>query len=448
MAEPRALETTWWVVGLGFGDEGKGTIVDWLARRRQVAGVIRHGGGPQATHHVVLPDGRWHGFSQLGAATFVSGVATHLMRDMLIDPVSLLREDEVLREKGVRDALARLTIDPGAALVLPYHKMIGQLAELARGGERHGSVGLGVGEAARERDAGMAITLEDARDGRGLREKVAARIRERLVLATQLAEQAGSEEARERLAYFRRELDFERVARIVHGFVTGYARLLVPDEARLAALRPSIFEGAQGVLLDPQAGFAPYVTKTPVATAPATAGSRIGVLRAYAHRHGPGPLPTEDPSLSEPLAERHNVWNRWQGSFRVGPLDLVLARHAATVARVDALALTCVDRLEGLGDIRVVTAYRHPGPAQPWFADAFELREEGDGLRIDALRAGATGRPEVAGVLAACRPAEELRLPTPDALVALLESSGGLGVPVKVVSSGPTWRDKVERSPV
>ncbi len=412
------------VVGMAFGDEGKGTIVDFLARRDASTLVVRYGGGPQATHHVVLPDGRWHGFSQFGAGTFVAGVATHLTRDVLVEPVSLLREDEVLRGKGIHDALARLTIDPRAALVLPYHKMTGQLAELARGGERHGSVGLGVGEAARERAAGQALTLADARDGIALRAGLASRIAARLAAAEPLAT---TPEARERLAYFRRELDVERLARILHGFVTGYASLLVPDEARLATGQPMIFEGAQGVLLDPIAGFAPYVTKTSATPTRAVAGRRLGVMRAYAHRHGPGPLPSEDPALE--LPEAHNAWSRWQGAFRVGPFDLVLARYAAMVAPIDAIALTCVDRLPG--EIRVVTSYAFAGPIEPWFADAFRMR---DG-RIEAIvRAG----PDVARVLAACKPHHEIRLPDADALIELVSTIA----PVAIVSRGPTWRDK------
>jgi adenylosuccinate synthase len=286
----------------------------------------------------------------------------------------------------VRDGLARLTIDPRAAVVLPYHKMIGQLAELARGEQRHGSVGLGVGEAAREREAGQAIRLADARDLAGLRARLALRIAERLAAAEELAR---GDEALERLAYFRRELDVDRVARILHGFVSGYARLLASDDERLPGLRPAVYEGAQGVLLDSSVGFAPFVTKSPVV--PFLDGERIGVMRAYAHRHGPGPLPTEDPSME--LPEAHNVWNRWQGRFRVGPMDLPLARRAVAAARPDALALTCVDRL---AEFPVVVEYERPP------------------VRV--------GR---------------------DALVALVERE--LGVPVRVVSAGPTWRDKTER---
>ncbi len=455
------------VVGLGFGDEGKGTTVDHLVRHHRSAGVVRFGGGPQATHHVVLPDGRWHGFSQLGAGTFVPGVVTHLTRDVLVEPVNLLAEDARLREHGVHDALARLTIDPRATLILPYHKMTGQLAELARGGDRHGSVGLGVGEAARERDHGTALRLEDARDRARLRARIGDAISERLAHAEAVVD---GDEAHERLAHFRGELDADRLTRILHGFVTGYAAMLQPDEARVPALlggaAPAVMEGAQGALLDPVAGFPPYVTKTPATPALAEALlagrahrlRRVGVLRAYAHRHGPGPLPSEDATLTARLLESHNVWNRWQGGFRVGPLDLVLARYAAVVAGAEVLALTCLDRLGDTGELRVVSSYRHPGPAAPWWDAAFAWRSLPSGeVAIDAVRVGGA---DVTRVLESCRPGAELRLAGwtgelrgartladlpagARALVELLASPQGVGVPVAMVSIGPTWQDKL-----
>ncbi len=443
------------VVGLGFGDEGKGTIVDHRVRARGAAGVIRFGGGPQATHHVVLPDGRWHGFSQLGAGTFVAGVATHLTRDVLIEPVNLLAEAEALRQLGVGDALTRLTIDPGASLVLPYHKLLGQLAELARGNDRHGSVGLGVGEAARDRAAGVGLTLADCRDRPRLARHLADAIAVRLARAEELTAHADTDRARERLAHFRRELDGERLVRILHGFVGAYPAMLQPDDDRVPALlggdRPGVLEGAQGVLLDPDAGFPPYVTKTPATPALADAllaghripARRIGVLRAYAHRHGPGPLPTEDATLTARLPETHNRANPWQGGFRVGAFDRVLARHAVAVARPDVLALTCVDRLTDRGPVRVVTSYRHPGPAAPWWSSAFTWRTTADGaLAIDAVHRGGA---DVTTVLAACRPGATVELASADELIELLASTDGLGVPVAYVSSGPTWQDKLTR---
>ena len=309
--------------------------------------------------------------------------------------------------------------------------------------------GLGVGVAARDRAAGLALRLEDARELRVIRERLHDLVPARLAQAEALVARIATSEAEARLEHFCRELDVDRSSIMLSNFVAGYAALLVPDEARLVSFAsgPVVLEGAQGVLLDPQVGFPPHVTKTPSTFTPALElvapeqVVRVGVLRAYAHRHGPGPLPTEDPELTARLTESHNVANRWQGPFRVGWLDLVLARYAVAVSGgVDRLALTCVDRLQGAGDLRAVTAYAYTGAPEPWFDEAFEWRRDGDAVRIDALRPAAGGRADVARVLGACRPGCDVRLPDTRALMDVVASA--LGVPIDVVSVGPTWRDK------
>src|SRR5688572_14625628 len=132
--------------GLGYGDEGKGTWTDFLARTEQVHTVVRFNGGAQAGHNVVTPDGRHHTFAQFGSATFVRGVSTHLSRFMLLNPLRLRREDAELRALGVSDALDRLTVDWRALVTTPFQVAANRLRELARGDARHGSCGMGIGE--------------------------------------------------------------------------------------------------------------------------------------------------------------------------------------------------------------------------------------------------------------------------------------------------------------
>src|SRR5688572_10036886 len=132
---------TFLVVGLGFGDEGKGTIIDYLARRYRAHTVIRFNGGPQAAHHVVTADGRAHCFSQFGSATLIDGVCTYLSRFMLLDPLALINENYHLKQLGITDGLKRLTIDKDSLIVTPFHKLINRMQEIARGDKRHGSCG-------------------------------------------------------------------------------------------------------------------------------------------------------------------------------------------------------------------------------------------------------------------------------------------------------------------
>lgn len=134
------------VVDLGFGDSGKGTIVDYLTRREHAHTVIRFNGGAQAVHNVVTPDGRDHAFAQFGSGMFVSNVHTHLSQFMMVNPIAMEREEEHLRQLGITDAFARTTIDGDALITTPFHKAVNRIKELVRGNTRHGSSGVGIGD--------------------------------------------------------------------------------------------------------------------------------------------------------------------------------------------------------------------------------------------------------------------------------------------------------------
>src|SRR5262249_10547168 len=139
------------VAGLGYGDSGKGTVVDWLCSplgSRPVQTVVRFNGGAQAAHNVLTRDGRHHAFAQFGAGTFTPRVRTHLSRFVLLDPLALAAEAAHLAIVGVPDALDRLTVDRDALLTTPYHPAANRARELARGNHRHGSCGMGIGETA------------------------------------------------------------------------------------------------------------------------------------------------------------------------------------------------------------------------------------------------------------------------------------------------------------
>lgn len=137
------------ISGLLFGDEGKGTTVEFLAHKKNANLVIRYGGGPQAAHHIVLQNGLFHCFSQLGSASFLKSSGTLLSKYMIINPITLQREIEVLSKKGISEAeiLNKLFIDEACFLITPYHKLINVVKEILRCKANHGSTGLGVGVA-------------------------------------------------------------------------------------------------------------------------------------------------------------------------------------------------------------------------------------------------------------------------------------------------------------
>jgi adenylosuccinate synthase len=346
------------IVGLGFGDEGKGSIVDFLCRTRRVHTVVRHNGGAQAAHNVVTAGGVHHEFHQFGSGMLVPEVSTHLSRFMLVDPLAMMREEEALRKIGVLDAFPRTTIDPDAVIVTPFHRAANRLKEMSRGEGRHGSCGRGIGEARADQLAGHVVTAKMLSDP-----KLKWRLRE--VQRRKLEEITTS----------RIVVDDEEMKALEDPewcAVTANLYKVFSDRVQLARPRFAgtvLFEGAQGVLIDETHGFAPYNTWTNTTAENALTLLReqsftgrvvkLGVTRTYLVRHGPGPFPTEDKDLN--LPDGHNAYNDWQRDVRVGWPDRVMLDHAIyATGGVDAIALTHMDRWVGLSHWQICVGYQDP----------------------------------------------------------------------------------------
>jgi len=447
------------VVDLGFGDAGKGSITDFLARDGTTAAVVRHNGGAQAAHNVITPAGTHHTFAQFGSGTFVPGVRTHLSRFMLIDPLALITEAKHLEELGLGNVFARLTVDADAIVVTPFHKAANRLREILRGQARHGSCGMGVGEAVADSlwFADRAVRARDLRDLERLIEKFEffqeLKRDEFLSRAEEIAATvAGQMEWRALTepdaARFYAELAYRAARRFA----------IVPGSylAKLARAGNLIFEAAQGVLLDEFHGFHPYTTwsNTTFGNAETLLREvgyggeieRLGVLRAYHTRHGAGPFVTEDATLAS-LPEAHNGTGAWQGIFRRGWFDLVMARYAlAACGGADALAITHLDRLRDRR--KVATSYR--APKQALTAEeraAVDLRPDGvpgcdiiDRLRPNPVATDLSYREILTGILRKVTPLYRDAGADDAAFLALLESD--LQTPVTLVSYGPTAMDK------
>ena len=423
------------VVDLGYGDAGKGTVVDWLCSPFAASGgsgglgggpvhtVVRFNGGAQAGHNVVAADGRHHTFAQFGSGTFWPGVRTFLSRFMLVDPLALAAEAAHLAAVGVPDALGRLTVDADALLTTPYHRAANRARELARGRDRHGSCGMGIGETA-------SYALSAGCDAPRVGDCAAPR-----VLAGKLGR------LRDRLSDELGPLDAPPVPDLCEAYRAFAAAVPLVDSGYLArVLRRGrvVFEGAQGVLLDEWRGFHPYTTwsrttfanaETLLAEAGAS-GVRLGVVRSYLTRHGPGPFVTEDPALR--LPERHNRHGDWQGVFRVGHFDAVALRYAVSVAGgVDALAVTHLDTAERLGTAGP------PGTGAVRVCDEYLV----DGRRVERLVPGPERdlgyQERLTGMLLRAQPSyADLAGAWPGVIEA------ALGAPVALLSWGPTAADK------
>lgn len=354
------------VVDLGFGDAGKGTIVDYLVRRECASLVVRFNGGAQAGHNVVTDDGRHHTFAQIGAGTFVPGVRTHLAETVVVHPTALLVEEAHLRRAGVHDALERLTISADALVTTPFHQAVGRLRELVRS-EPHGTCGVGVGETVRGAILEPDVTLR-ARDltSADLVDRLEHQ-RARLQHAAAGWQVEGPDADRERALLGDPEVSARWLER-VQPLIDRRVPVIVDDIEVEGSI---VLEGAQGVLLDESWGFHPHTTWSNCTTANAEAWlrrhsvadlCRVGVVRTYMTRHGCGPLPSACAELDE-LPEPHNDDQGWQGTFRRGWPDPVLWRYAlAATQGVDALAVTHLDRLAGASHWYGVSQYDRPLP--------------------------------------------------------------------------------------
>jgi adenylosuccinate synthase len=346
------------VVDLGFGDAGKGAMVDYLVRRHDASLVVRFNGGPQAGHNVVLPDGRHHTFAQFGSGTFVPGLRTLLSRFVLVEPYAMLNEARHLESLGVRDAMGRTSIDERCLVITPPQQVANRIRERARGAAAYGTCGLGVGECVADDLARPELSLFAAQ----LRDRAA--VKRKLATVLEFKRTEFAEFVRHATPDERRVLDdpaWIETAVETYASIARSANIVAPQAAERMIYGASnvVFEGAQGVLLDERFGFHPHTTWSTTTFANADTlltesrspaiHQRIGVTRTYMTRHGPGPFPTHRPALSETLPEPHNADDGRQGVFRRGLLDFVLLRYAIQVCGGDlSLAVTHVDKLPAL----------------------------------------------------------------------------------------------------
>jgi adenylosuccinate synthase len=354
-----------WVLDFGFGDAGKGSVVDALVRRVNASLVVRYNGGAQAAHHVVLPDGTTHCFSQFGAGTF-AGADTFLSRFMLIDPLALRNEGAALHTKLGRDPFDQLFVSVTAPLITPYHRLLNQIREIARGDAKHGSCGMGIGE-----------TMEDI----ALRPDLVVRVGDCGNLRHLVMKLADvRDDKRRRIEALSQPvpssfLDDQHMDRIAQSFRSVIMRAHIVDSDWLRVTGDVVFEGAQGLLIDQDYGFHPHTTwsdctfknaKTLTVDAGCDRIYRIGVCRAYSTRHGAGPFPSFDPTLTTAIPDAHNGRHPWQGDFRVGWFDLVLAEYARrVVGGFDSIAITNLDRLRAYTRAPLAAVqYESPRPSE------------------------------------------------------------------------------------
>jgi adenylosuccinate synthase len=342
------------VVGVQWGDEGKGKIVDWLSDRADV--VVRFQGGHNAGHTLVV-GGNTYKLSLLPSG-IVQGKLSVIGPGVVVDPQALLSEIERITGQGVAVNPDLLVLADNAALILPMHRDLDGARERQAGSARIGTTGRGIGPAYEDKVGRRAIRVADLAEPDALDAKI-----ERL-LAHHGALRRGLDLPESDPAALKAEL-LELAPRIL-----PYARPVwrVMEEARRRGRR-ILFEGAQGTLLDVDHGTYPYVTSSNTVSGQAAAGSGtgpgslgfvLGIVKAYTTRVGEGPFPTElIDDVGRRMGERGHEFGTVTGRpRRCGWYDAVLVRQACAVGGVDGLALTKLDVLDGFETLKVCVGYR------------------------------------------------------------------------------------------
>lgn len=464
------------VCGLGFGDEGKGSVVDYLTYKLGLKKVVRYNGGHQAAHNVVNLKGIHHCFSQFGSGTFNTEVGTVLSEKMVINPISLINESDLLNRKLAKNALDRLTIDSDCLVTTPFHKMINRMQEVVRGGDRHGSCGVGVGQTIQDGKffKDRALRFGDLLNKKLLLSKLIFIQMIKVDLAEQLlCQKEDSRYLREVLLKMKDSGYLRDITDYFYSFAKN-SKAGTSHELIQGKDSDVVFEGAQGVLLGLNSGFLPYVTKSDTTFRNAEnllkkSGSfidkkvRIGVLRAYFTRHGAGPFISEDSKLAQKIPDEHNLFSEWQGDFRIGWFDLVAARYALScVGDIDFIAITNLDRLSGLRKIKVCSCYEYVGKVDDSMDDLFEWHLDCGRIIIDNIKKVEEAMRhllyDLTEKLRLCKPVfteldgweksivkaysmSGLPVQAQDYLRFLM-SKDGMNVPISMVSVGPRSSDK------
>ncbi|MBN8872652.1 MAG: adenylosuccinate synthase [Rhodospirillales bacterium] len=345
------------VIGAQWGDEGKGKVVDWLASRADV--VVRFQGGHNAGHTLVVGN-QVYKLSLLPSGV-VNGKLGVIGNGVVIDPEALLGEIDRVRSQGLAVTPANLRIAENAALILPLHPALDRARETARGEHKIGTTGRGIGPAYEDKVARRAIRVADLAEPETLSHK----LDELLLHYNTLLAGLGVE-------------TFEKQKLLDH--LLALAPKILPfaeplwlrmDELRRAGKR-ILFEGAQAVMLDVDHGTYPFVTSSNTVAATAASGSGLGpsavgfvlgIAKAYTTRVGSGPFPTElHDATGQLLGDRGQEFGTVTGRRRrCGWFDAALVRQGVKVGGVHGLALTKLDVLDGLPELKICTGYRIEG---------------------------------------------------------------------------------------
>jgi adenylosuccinate synthase len=420
------------VVGSQWGDEGKGKIVDWLSEQADI--VVRFQGGHNAGHTLVI-DGVTYKLSLLPSGVVRPNKLSVIGNGVVLDPRALIAEIDRLKEQGVAVTRENLRVAENATLILPLHQELDVAREKASGKGAIGTTGRGIGPAYEDKVGRRAIRLMDLADLQMLNGKIDRLLAHHNALRRGL----GMEEIKPSAVYD----ELAEVAPKVLPYMDSVWSLL--DDKRREGRR-ILFEGAQGALLDIDHGTYPYVTSSNTVASQAATGSGLGpsaigyvlgICKAYTTRVGAGPFPTElaegDP-IGDGIGQRGREFGTVTGRRRrCGWFDAVLVRQTVRTSGIDGIALTKLDILDALKEIKICVGYRLDGQVINYLPASEHAQ-----ARVEPIYETAEGWPGTTTAQArswAQLPAEAIKY------VRRIEEL--IGCPVALLSTSPEREDTI-----
>jgi adenylosuccinate synthase len=444
------------IVGAQWGDEGKGKVVDLLAE--QASTIVRFQGGNNAGHTIVR-EGQEFKFHLIPSGILHSDKTCVIGNGVVVDPRVLLGEIDGLKRAGV--SVNNLRISANAHLIMPYHVLLDTAGETKLGKLSIGTTRRGIGPCYADKALRLGIRVQDLLDEKILRTKIRAALEPKQQALRELSVQRRKQlkEAGEEAKPIEVEGSVPDPRLDLHAMVEehiSFGHRLEPhiaDTARLCwdALDSDetvIFEGAQATLLDLDHGTYPFVTSSNPIAGAACVGAGVGpkdidevwgIAKAYATRVGAGPFPTElFDDVGEQMLQRGHEFGTTTGRRRrCGWMDLVALRYAVRLNRLDALAITKLDVLSGIGPLRVAVRYRSKEGAE---LDTFPYHQS-------ILHSATPEYEELPGFdadLTGCRSTDDLPQEARDYLGFIADFAG---VPVRLVGVGPDREQSIRIDP-
>lgn len=398
------------LTGMQYGDEGKGSFVDWLTDTEKIDCIVRYNGGCSSSHTVINPDGIIHKYRQLGSGMFRNTCQTYLTENMVVDLAALKREIEgfaLETNTNIIDVLKRVHIHENCFVVTNYHKLMNMLREISLGENRRCSGGSGVSEVKRiffDTAGAVGIQIKEIFSINALDivkkkfkllqqhvfdfynqnytliwnnvpEQMASNLRKWIVWLN--GDYAAEYEATSYINKFGRDSEFDLFS---NGCIYESSSEYIESYDKV------IYEGTRGLLIDYEYGTKPNTTflNTTIEFAVKSVNSkdtmsRIGVAKAICSRHGAGAFPTEVEKMSEEINDDNQEVTYLNGKIRYGWFDAVLFRYAQSINNVNEVYLSSLDLLSNYRKIKICNRYIYDGEIDDIFSETFSYFIDEDG---------------------------------------------------------------------